>query len=515
MVVLIAALLVGGTIFVNWIVRGDAFNKEEAQHALYGMWIWRDLQGLDLKSFWYDTQRQMTWPFLHSWILSLFFLLFGVGYTSARSLSLVFFLGSVVLVYILSNNLSEKHGTKIGILASFLVLTSPLLIRFASQNMLEGLGAFLYLSAACLYVICEQRRDLIHYVSLAILFGLALYTNYIYAYFIIPSFIVITVSKLGPLYVEAVQLKRKGEKAALHFIWWAYRKLIVLGSLLLIVAIWFPFHFSRKFTLLFNYIFKYSGGMEVEGIWQGLLYYPKVIISNLSFSPWLGIFLLISLFVPFIAARYQGLNRLYVYVWTPLILATLTIPAKTPQMIYIIVPFIFIIFSAALFDVMSMLQEKNPKLLKILLIIFITPLLFSLPTAYALFFPSRPAQNMVQVLDYFHASLPKQTGVATILNLRHFNPEVVNFHFRDWQGPVLVDAQLSEEELFNQGEYFLTMDVDWESSYREDILDDSLNRWNAWLQQKEINGEIRFYSSRRFEGIGVTAKIYKKSTLYL
>ena len=513
-VVLIMALLAGGLIFANRIVAGDAFGKEEAQHGLYGLWIWRDIHGLDWGGFWYDTSRQLTWPFLHSWLLSIFFLIFGVGYSSARFLSLVFFLGSAILVYILSNTLSEKTGWKIGILSCALVFTSPLMVRFASQNVLEGMGAFLYLLAAYLYTVCEERKDLIHYILLTLLFGLALYTNYIYAYFIVVSFLVVTISKLGPLFVEAYNISRKGEKVAMHFIWWAYRKLIVMGVLLLIIAAWFSFNFSRKLMLLVKNIFRYSGGVEAEGFWQALIYYPKVIISNLSFSPWLGVFLLIFLLIPFIASRYRGLNRLYVYVWTPLILATLTVPAKVPQMIYIIAPFIFIIFASALFFLIVKGQETNKKLLKILLLVFIIPIIFSLPRAYAIFFPSQPAQSMVEVLEYFHGNVPPSAAVATIVNLQHFNPEAVKFHFRDWQAPVLADEELKEDELFGENgaeRYYLSMDLDWESPYQKDVVDDSLFRWNSWLKQREMDGEIRFYSSRRFGEIGVTAKIYKKT----
>ncbi|MEE8637978.1 MAG: hypothetical protein V3T21_02930, partial [Candidatus Margulisiibacteriota bacterium] len=73
--VLAAILLVGGVVFVSRVVAGDTFNQEEAQHALYGLWITRDIQALNWNAFWYDTQRQLVWPFLHSWFLGFFFLI--------------------------------------------------------------------------------------------------------------------------------------------------------------------------------------------------------------------------------------------------------------------------------------------------------------------------------------------------------------------------------------------------------------------------------------------------------
>src|SRR3989338_425441 len=143
--VIITSLLIGGVIFFNRILAVDAFTSEEAQHALYGFWIWRDIQTLDLGAFGYDTQRQMVWPFLHSWFLGLVFLIFAPGYVSARLLSLFFFLAAMILIYLFSNELCDKKSWRVGVFAVLLALTSHLMIEFASLNMIEGLGALLFI----------------------------------------------------------------------------------------------------------------------------------------------------------------------------------------------------------------------------------------------------------------------------------------------------------------------------------------------------------------------------------
>ncbi len=503
--ILAVVLLVGGIIFINRILPGDAFSKEEAQHALYGFWLWRDVRALDWNSFWYDTGRQLIWPFLHSWILTVFFLIFGVGYVSARSLSLLFFVLSVLLVYVFSSRLSEKSGWKIGIVSCLLMLTSPLMIKFSSLNMLEGLGALLFLSAAYAYTISEERKITIEYILLAILIGLSIYTNYLYTYLLLPAFMVATLSRLGPIFLKAISLKRRGEEAAVNFIWWGYRKLIVTLILLALAALWFSFHFSRKVQLLMTAVFRYAGGVEIYSLWQNILYYPRVIVENLSFSPWLGAFLLISLFLPFIALRYRGLNKLFIYVWTVIILLALTIPAKAPRMIYIIIPFIFMIFSAVLIYIFDYFQEKKQKLGILLLVLLLLPIFLSAPRAAGLLFPAHAAENMVQVLDYFKTSIPRDARISINFNLQRLNPEVVQFHFRDWGGEVLTEAA-------EGGRYFMTVDLDGTSPYQKEILDDSLYRWNRWLREKEMRSELRLYSSKRFEEIGITARIYKKTS---
>jgi hypothetical protein len=507
--VLAAVLLVSGVVFVNRIVLGDAFNREEAQHALYSLWLWRDIHAGDWAGFWHDTQRQMVWPFLHSWILSVFFFIFGVSYVSARFLSLVFFLGTIVLIYLLSNKLCDIKGWRVGIVAVLLALTSPIMIRFASENMIEGLGALLFLSAAYLYVISEERKITIEYVFLGILIALSIYTNYLYAYLLIPAFLVMTLKKLGPLTYEAIQLRRRGEEKAIKFIWWSYRKLIVLGIILITGGLWFGFSFSRKVMLLFASIFKYSGGTQVHGLIPNLLYYPRVIIENLSFSPWLGLFILAAIFLPRFAACYQGLHRLYIYVWTVLLLLTLTIPTKAPQLIYIIVPFVFIIFAGAAVYLYDWFKSRDKNLAIGFVLVLLLPALISSPRAYHTFFPARAEQNLVQVLDYFRGSIPEGAQIGTIINLQRFNPDVVQFHFRNWEGHFLTESFLREGDIRGGDVYYLTLKLDNESPYKKDVMDDTLYRWNAWLQHAEMEGRVQLLSSRRFEDIGVTAQIYR------
>ena len=508
--VLLAILLVGGVVFTHQVLLGDTFNKEEAQHALYAFWLTRDLQALDWGAFFYDTQRQMVWPFLHSWVLTLFFLVFGVSYFSARLLSFVLFLSLLFFIYFFSTKVCAKEGPKIGVFSVLLALTSPLMLRFAAQNTLEGISALLFLAAAYVYILCEERKIMLEYVFLAVLIGLSIYTNYLYAYLMLPAFLVVTLSKLGPLSVDALRLYRRGEKAALHFIWWAYKKLIVALVLLLLALVWFSFSFSRKIQLMLTAIFRYSQGVQVDGIWQNLIYYPRAIVSSLSFSPWFGILMFVCLFLPFIAARYRGVNRLFVYAWTVLLLLLLTIPTKEPRLIFIIAPFIFIIFAAAAVYFLDILKAQQKLLGALFLLFLFLPAVPSLPRAQTLFFPFRPAQNMVQVLDFFHAGVPKDKGVAVSLNLQHLNPEVVRFHFRDWQAPVLAEPGPDEAALLGEAEYFFTIGLSEGSYYAKEVLDDSLFRWDAWLRDNERRGELRRYSSKRFESIGLTAWIYQK-----
>ena len=508
---LIAVLLLlfvgGGCLFVTQVLGGDSFNREEAQHALYALWISKDIKAADLGAFWYDTQRQMFWPFLHSWVLGLVYLTLGISYVTTRFLSLLLFGVTLLFMYFAALRFSEKRGWQIGVLAVALALTSPLMLRYSTQNSLEGLGALIFLAAFYFYSIFEESKLTYEYLILGVLIGLSIYTNYLYAYLMIPSFVVVTIMTLEPLFAQGVKLSRSGERSALHFIWWMYRKLIVLVVLLTFVATWFlTSSFSRKIMLFLQAIFRYSGGEQNLNMGQALIYYPKIILTQLSFSPWLGLLILVALVTPLVTSSYRQVNKLYVFIWTVLLLLTLTVGAKAPQLIYIILPFIFLVFSAAVFSVV----ERWPKYALLLAAIVLVPALISLPLLVKPYAPARSGEKMLQVLHFFKLGVAPRYPIAAAINLPDLNPEGIAFHFWDWNAPVLTDPVLGEDELFRNGQYFLSVELDPGSPYQGEAVDDATLRWQAFLSSKLAAGEVRENSFRTFSSLGLTAKIYEK-----
>lgn len=508
LICLAAFVLLGGILFVNRVWFGDAFSKEEAQHALYSAWLSKDIRALDWGNFWYDTQRQIFWPFFHSWVQSVFFLFLGPSYLTARLMSFFFFFATLFLMYVTAHRFSEEDGWKIGLLSVFLALTSPIMLQYAALNTLEGFGAFLFIFAFYVYTFCEEVELTFEYIILALLLGISVFTNYLYAYLMLPAFIVMTLGKLGPILVEVAHLSRKGEKAAYPFLWWAYRKLIVLAVIMAFVAAWFlSATFARKIMLLLQAIFRYSGGEVVSGTWQNLFFYPQTIINNFSFSPWLGGLIVLSLLAPFIASRYRWAGKLFTFCWTVIVLATFTISAKAPQFVYIIAPFLFLIFST----VIVYGYEKYKKYALAGALVMVIPALISLPTLVPLYFPHRPADNMVSALNYFKREILPRYPVAISVNLQHLNPEGVAFYFFGWNAPVLADPALGEDELLRSAKYLLTVELDANSPYQKEVLDDSISRWNIFLQEKLKSGDIREHSIARFNEIGLTARIFEKT----
>ncbi len=506
---LIAVFCLGGILFVTRLLLADAFSKEEAQHALYSLWLYKDLKALDFGGFWYDTNRQVFWPFFQSWAGALFFLVFGVNFFAARFLSFLCFAATLFLMYLACARFSERSGWKVGSLAVLMALTSPVMLRYSVANGLESLGALLFMATFYLYSIYEERKLTSEYALLAVLLGLSIYTNYLYAYLILPAFVVMTLGKLGPLFCEVNNLRQKGERAAFPFVWWAYRKIIILAVLAFFVCFWFFSNtFSRKILLLLQAIFRYSGGEQVPGFWNNLLYYPKAIIGSYAFSPWLGALVLLSIFVPILGLKFRHFGKLYTFIWVALVLTTLTIPTKAPQFIYLIAPFLYIVFSIMVVDAAERLSQFKWRV--VLLLIVFLPAVWSVPRLVSLYQPATRGESMVSVMRFFKQGVLPRYPVATALNLQHLNPEGLSFYLWTWNAPLLTDPAIGNDELFRNGKYFLTVSLDPGSPYQPEVLDDSVYTWNMFLADKQRLGQIREFSARRFEKIGLSATIYEK-----
>ena len=117
---------------------------------------------------------------------------------------------------------------------------------------------------------------------------------------------------------------------------------------------------------------------------------------------------------------------------------------------------------------------------------------------------------MLTVLDYFQREAKPGSPLAASVNLQRLNPEGISFYFWDWPAPVMSDPALGEESMFRAARCFLSVELDENSPYRPELLDDSAFLWNSFLADKLRQGQLRLFSARRFDRIGLTAKIYEK-----
>jgi hypothetical protein len=532
------AALVGGLIFFNIIGPAEAFHWDEGHHTLYGTWIYRDLAGGDWDRFWADTHHQAYWCFLHSWLLGAFFLLFGLSFQSARALSLVFFFLTTLLVYLISIKFFSRAGWKIGLLAAFACLTSPLMIAFSAQSMLEGLGALVFLSAVYLYFQSAETKQWYWYALFGLVLGLSIVTKYNYALFILSSSAVVILAELPGVYRElkgsenialAGKNKRKEhkqpKKIANPFYPWLYKNLVIAAPVVLIALWWFLGPESeRKIAMLLQ-----TGNMisepNVIGFWQNVIYYPRAIMTDGFSSPWFGLLAVLAIFVPLAVLKEKKIAPLAIIVLVVWAISTFSVGAKFIRHFHNVLPVVFILFAASVFAWTELLTERLQKYrltAGIVLLVLLVPAVLSLTALPALYggedvqvkdfevvlTPGSP--NMTDVLAFYRQNMDQNKSFATAVSLNVLSPYSYFFYFRDWPVPFYTRFGDYNDPNFFMSEYYLTLELAPDSRYLKAVQWDSINEWNTILKRNLRAGRIRLYKEQEFAGTGVKALIYRK-----
>jgi hypothetical protein len=126
-------------------------------HYLLGLSLALDLQHGDVGQFLTDLDGARTWPPLHGMLVALTFLAGGVDYRLAVLPSLGSWVGTVVFGFLVARRLAPQGGNVAGLAAVIFILASPAHRVYATDTMLESLGAFLSLLALYLYVVAVQQ----------------------------------------------------------------------------------------------------------------------------------------------------------------------------------------------------------------------------------------------------------------------------------------------------------------------------------------------------------------------
>lgn len=129
------------------------FGWDESHHAFNGLMVAHSLRTADWAMFWSLTNRLIVgWPFLYSWISGVGILLFGTTFNGARIPSLLFFFFSTPLVYLIAFRLDHKKPAIAGCVAALFFASSPLVLYYSVQCMIEIPGVFFLLLLAWCYL---------------------------------------------------------------------------------------------------------------------------------------------------------------------------------------------------------------------------------------------------------------------------------------------------------------------------------------------------------------------------
>lgn len=164
-----------------------------AEHALYGRHVYSAVESGNVHDFFIATASQNLWPFLHSWLLALMFLITGPSFFTARIVSLLLWICTAAVTMMMTRKLMipsvpfDEHPptqlitadppTVAALTALLLFLTSPMMMLYAAQPMLEMQGAFLTI----LTLSAAMGKGKKSALMTGLLLLITLFTKYVYA----------------------------------------------------------------------------------------------------------------------------------------------------------------------------------------------------------------------------------------------------------------------------------------------------------------------------------------------
>ncbi len=150
-------------------------------HHRYGLQMAADLENGDLLRFLGDLDSgSWVWPPLNGLLLAAVALVSGRDPVAAAIPSLFGWFFTVVGTYLLAERASSRYGVAAGFLAVALVLVSPAHRAYATDVMMESLGAGLTLATLYAFVVWSQERTRSSAARLGFAFTMLFFLKYNY-----------------------------------------------------------------------------------------------------------------------------------------------------------------------------------------------------------------------------------------------------------------------------------------------------------------------------------------------
>lgn len=540
--------------FLSFLKPLDVFLWDESHHGFYGMQIFNDLRAADFGAFWAHTNNQALWMPVHSWFDGIFLLIFGFSYTSARLSSLFLFFVCSMLIYFSGLELSKEKGWIVGLIASALFLTSPMMLHLATVNMQEMLGISICLLTIWFIVKNISNESPWKYAVIGLLIGAAYWSKTNFAIQLIFGAALYQLSLLfGKTRIDLARLKQ----------WTINCSLMILGFLPLFALWWATPPFQRKYGL--GFLFRAQGmpsasTSPLAGFFNGLAFYFQSLVTSYSFSLWIGLgfiaallasfwfygdkkirvtslmFLANLLFISYISSN--NLQERYLSTSAPfafLLLAYLAvicfdrIRAGRSAIVYYVI--FVLLFSAVAYDSLSLTrytkEVANRTILSFIykdsLNKFSPPFLFGLAKRPAFTYPPDqpkkyknfkvpPTSTIGDVLNFFSSNIERSRSISTMISFNEVSPYVIYWHFHDWGAYVMSVNDLGvNPQYFWLSDYFLDLEPSVDSPYYPDWLE---RRWSDVGRVLLREGAIKLAAKKEFTDLGLTARIYKRQKLF-
>jgi hypothetical protein len=174
-------------------------------HYLFGLSIAQDIQHGDLRRLLADLDGARTWPPLHGILVAVVLLIGGTSAHLAVLPSLAGWVGTIVFGFLTARRMAPRYGNLSGFLTAVFILVSPAHRVFATDIMLESLGACFSLLAVWLYMVVLQNRPVWAQRALALTLTALFFQKYNYWLLVILALAGAEVSSRPQVYLTRIR----------------------------------------------------------------------------------------------------------------------------------------------------------------------------------------------------------------------------------------------------------------------------------------------------------------------
>ena len=160
-------------------LRWGSVGHDRNAHYLLGLRLATDIRNLDFIQYARDFDSgSRIWPPLHGMLLSIVLLIGGPDHRLAVLPSLAGWIGMVYFGFLLARRIVPRYGNSAGLAATLFLIASPAHRAYATDIMLESLGACLTLAALYVYVCWAENESIASRYGLPVVLTLLFLTKY-------------------------------------------------------------------------------------------------------------------------------------------------------------------------------------------------------------------------------------------------------------------------------------------------------------------------------------------------
>jgi len=507
--------------------------------------IAQSIKQCDINGFYTTTNRQIYWPFLHSWFLGAAFMVGGENQETARAINLFFYFISVLLMYFLGRKLNQNNQFLTGLTTVLLFITSPLILFYSTTCMVEPLGFFLMLLVLNIYWKGVESRKNIYFILAGFLMGWLYLSKYIFAFFVGGGFAIFTLTLL---------IERRGGTKDKNFHNFFNQTLLMLPGFFSVYIPWILVPPTGVKIQMIAYRLRATGGWNILKIAfaDRLAYYFRTLLLGYTFSFWIFLLFMISIIWAVCNLKNRMVRLLLLIFLVDFVPMTLLTKNQNERFICVVTPSLLLLTAAALVWLLERLKRNFRWFVLIAFLILVSgdfvkglsyvksfgnsavgspiyisspqpryPTLFGLVHYPRIFHKARKVLNpdsgivktqrdMSSVLNYIYQNIEKGASLCTLTQLNELSPHLWIWESLTKKIPIFVEWN-------PYSIYFVSISIREDSPYytlpNHNHIEKNNKEWSDFLVKLRGEKKIRLVREEHFSDIGLHVKIYKRRSV--